>query len=80
MVQWIRLLTLTAVDSGSIPGQGTKIPQAIQGSQKKKFLIQLEDNRTGIGCALLLRSMGNTGRCDNGEEDVLILRGGLLKD
>ena len=79
-VHWTRLLTFTAVGSGSIPGQGTKIPQAIQGGQKKKkFLTQLEDTRTRTGCELLLRIMGD--RCDSGEEeDVLILRGRLLKD
>ena len=30
------LLTFTAKGSGSIPGQGTKIPQATQQDQKKK--------------------------------------------
>ena len=47
--------------------------------KKKKFLTQLEDTRTRTGCELLLRIMGD--RCDSGEEeDVLILRGRLLKD
>ena len=35
-VQWLRLHTVTAELTGSIPGQGTKIPQAAQCSQKKK--------------------------------------------
>ena len=49
--------------------------------KKKKILIQLEDTRTKIGCELLLRIMSNIGRCDSGEEEeVLILRGCLLKD
>ena len=36
MVQWLRLLASTAGDTGSIPGPGTKIPYAMQCSQKKK--------------------------------------------
>ena len=36
MVQGLRFHTFTAVGLGSIPGQGTKIPQAIQPSQKIK--------------------------------------------
>ena len=36
VVQWLGLGTFTAVGSGSIPGRGTKIPQAVQCSQKKK--------------------------------------------
>ena len=35
-VQWLGLGTLTAVDPGLIPGQGTKILQAVHCSQKKK--------------------------------------------
>ena len=33
-VQWLGLLALTAEDPDSIPGQGTKIPQPKQHSQK----------------------------------------------
>ena len=33
-VQWLGLYTLTAEGSGSIPGQETKIPQAVQLGQK----------------------------------------------
>ena len=29
VVQWLRLHALNAGDSGSIPGRGTKVPQAI---------------------------------------------------
>ena len=35
-IQWLGLCTFTAVAPGSIPGQGTKITQAVQHSQKKK--------------------------------------------
>ena len=33
VVQWLKLSAFTAVDPGSIPGQGTKIPQTVQCSQ-----------------------------------------------
>ena len=36
MVQWLELCTLTAKGPGSIPGLGTKIPQAAGSGQKKK--------------------------------------------
>ena len=35
-VQWLGLHTFTAVGLGSIPGRGTKIPQASRHGQKKK--------------------------------------------
>ena len=35
-VQWLGLGTFTAMGQGSIPGQGTKIPQAARRDQKKK--------------------------------------------
>ena len=35
-VQWLGLGILTAADPGLIPGQGTKISQAVNCSQKKK--------------------------------------------
>ena len=35
-IQWLGLCALTARDPGSIPGEGIKIPQALQCSQKKK--------------------------------------------
>ena len=35
-VQWLGLCASTAVGMGSLPGQGTKIPQATWHSQKKK--------------------------------------------
>lgn len=34
--QWLGLYALTARDPGSIPGEGIKIPQALQCIQKKK--------------------------------------------
>ena len=41
VVQWLGLHALIAEDQGSIPDQGTKIPQAVQCGQnnnKKRFL------------------------------------------
>ena len=34
VIQWLRLHASTAVAMGSIPGQGTKIPRAVQCGQK----------------------------------------------
>ena len=36
MVQWLELHAFTAVGTGLIPDQGTKIPHAIQQKKKKK--------------------------------------------
>ena len=36
MVQWLRLCALTLEGLGSIPGWGTKIPQAMWHGRKKK--------------------------------------------
>ena len=36
MVQWLRLHTSYARGAGSILGQGTKVPHAVQCSQEKK--------------------------------------------
>ena len=36
VVQWLGLRTFTAEGLGSIPGQGTKIPQAVQRGPKNK--------------------------------------------
>ena len=38
-VQWLGLCVFTAEGWGSIPGRGTKIPQATCSSQKKKSAI-----------------------------------------
>ena len=35
-VQWLRLYTSIAVDTGLIPGQGSKILYALRQGQKKK--------------------------------------------
>ena len=37
MVQWLGMESFIAGSLGSIPGQGTKIPQAAQCGQKKIF-------------------------------------------
>ena len=39
MVQWLGLRASTAGGTGSIPGWGSKIPQAVQHIQKKLFEI-----------------------------------------
>ena len=36
MIQWLGLGALTAVTLGSLPGQGTEIPQVVQCGQKEK--------------------------------------------
>ena len=36
MVQWLTLHTSNAEGAGSIPGQGTKIPHAVQHNQRLK--------------------------------------------
>ena len=36
MAQWLGLHAFTAEDIGSIPGLGTKIPQALRRGQEKK--------------------------------------------
>ena len=46
MGQWLELHTLTAEGLGSIPGWGTKIPQAMWYSQKEKRIS--EGGRTGL--------------------------------
>ena len=40
-VQWLRLHTSTAEGTGSIPGQGTRIPHASWLGKKKIFLMLL---------------------------------------
>ena len=39
MVQWLSLHTSTAGGTDSIPGSGTKIPQAARPEKKKKELL-----------------------------------------
>ena len=42
VVQWLGLHAPTARSPGSIPGEGTKIPQAMQSGPKKKVLKSLK--------------------------------------
>ena len=42
VVQQLRLRAFTAEGSGSIPGRGTKIPQAVRRGQKQKTKIKTE--------------------------------------
>ena len=55
-VQWLGLRAFTAEGPGSIPGRGTKIPQALRGSQKKKkiyvdfWVHRSEERRVGKEC------------------------------
>ena len=46
-VQWLGLLAFTAEGSGSVPGQGTKILQAMWHSQKKNY-ISIKAGKTKI--------------------------------
>ena len=41
VVQWLRLHTFTAVGLGSIPGRGTKIPQAVLHGQTNKETLNI---------------------------------------
>ena len=41
-VQWLELCISTTGSSGSIPGQGTKIPQATRPKKKGEWIGQLE--------------------------------------
>ena len=38
-VQWLGLRAFIAMGPGSIPGEGTKITQAVRRSQKKKKIV-----------------------------------------
>ena len=44
VVRWVGRCAFTAEGMGSIPGQGTKIPQAVQRSKKKKGSVNMELN------------------------------------
>ena len=44
MVQWLGLCAFTAEDPGSIPGQGTKIPEATAQPEKTKTRNQNNNN------------------------------------
>ena len=45
-VQWLRLCTSTAGGTDSIPGQGNKIPHAMQCNQKKEKVAMINMLRT----------------------------------
>ena len=45
VLQWLGLCTFTAEGAGSIPGQGTKIPQAAVYQKKKKKTPNLINTR-----------------------------------
>ena len=48
MGQWLELRTLTTEGLGSIPGWGTKIPQAMWCSQKEKRMREEGDKNVPI--------------------------------
>ena len=48
-VQWLGLQAFTAGATGSIPGQGIKIPQAARRGQKKKFIPFKFSKEEGLG-------------------------------
>ena len=51
MVQWLGLHASTVGGKGSIPGQGTKIPQAAWCGQKNKTKQNKKTGRTSGGSA-----------------------------
>ena len=50
-VQWLGLCSFTVEATGSIPGRGTKIPQAVQRGQKKK---KIKNRTTGTSLVVQL--------------------------
>ena len=52
MVQWLGLRAFTAEGAGSIPGQGTKIPQAAWpgGGRKDSYVYSLLEPESFIIC------------------------------
>ena len=59
-VQWLELCTFTAEGIGSISDRGTKIPQAVWHSQKKKkisFIASPEEFYSTSKMVLLLKSV-----------------------
>ena len=45
VIQWLRLCAFTAEGVGSIPGQGTEIPQAASGAKKERKKKKRESER-----------------------------------
>ena len=63
-VQWLRLCASNAGDMGSIPGWGTKIPHAAQGSQsEKKKKVQENQRMWASGESNLKTSSSNSCHC-----------------
>ena len=50
VVQWLGLRTFTAKVVGSIPGQGTKIPQAARCNQKNFFNLKKKKRKEKKRC------------------------------
>ena len=48
MTQWLRLCSFTAESVGSIPGQGTKIPQTANAAKKKREREKEKENKLTI--------------------------------
>ena len=67
MVQWLGLSALTAEGLGSIPGWGTKMPQAVQPKKKKERNknkeIPICREYPSLWRQVLLKM--NTGPCNN---------------
>ena len=59
MLQWLRLHSPNAENSGSIPGQGTKFPQASWHNQTKKK--KLKQNKTKAEVAALIYNIADFG-------------------
>ena len=60
VVQWLGLCTFTAEGVGSVPGWGTKIPQAVRRGQKekkKKFRLMFVDGSKQSGVKMRLLSV-----------------------
>ena len=47
-VQWLGLCSFTAEGPGSIPGQGAKIPHAVQRDQKRKEIRAFQARRQKV--------------------------------
>ena len=59
MVQWLRLCASSSGNTGSIPGQGTKFPQASWHNQTKKK--KLKQNKTKAEVAALIYNIADFG-------------------
>ena len=59
-VQWLGLCTSIAGCMGSIPGQGTKIPQASPCGQKRKIKTREDLNANQLGLTDIYRTLFST--------------------